>query len=728
MPVRLSLPRAKKQQTAYASSDSEVAKLRKLGFRLSARRRYGKHKLAKLNKKWELFEQEVRLFFEFGLKLSDVMGGAGIFLGDYQIDAMGGIDRTLLIVECKSKDRRGQKPLHGIIRSFRDSRRSLIHAAKQRFGLKYDTFVFIIALRDIAPSERDVEYAKQNKILLWTDAYLDSLRALYLTIGDRTRFYVLKELGLKIPFVAGRTKYLAFPALASKSREATLFSLLMPARDLLDISYVLRVESGQERAYQRFLDKKRLVNIARYIEGGQTFKNNVVLALDGSSSFRPYRAAKRLHNGQLGELRIPRRYASAWIIDGQHRVYGYARTDERLWEALLPVTALQTKNRAEEARIFIDINKNQKPVDPNLIWALLHRLNPHSQEGRISDLVRRLSREVGPFKNQIYIPGHGKRSSFDLFHANMCDTIADHLVEGKKSGFPLIMSDDRSETIQQSAIDKTIRILGRYFDWLSKVANESGARKWINDFFLTNNGFNVMTRTLVQILRYTNGSFTKAKAQSLFGRMLSIFLKQNEGQIDNMRKRTSSEGTRDDEAFRFIRALAAGNDDFATAYLVAHQAQQPEAYQVMKQIEQTLREFVSRRLTTVDARWWRTRVPGPIRADAEERKRGRELVPWLAPGDYDVLYFLNFADYKTIILRNDNWYQAFEKTFRDKEWLSYTMRVLEALRNDTMHTRDLTDQEMMLLKITSEQLNRAIEGGRLSTESREELTELAASL
>lgn len=207
----------------------------------------------------------------------------------------------------------------------------------------------------------------------------------------------MRELGGKPPLVpGGKGRHFRFIAMAANAGEDRIYSLFIPAGVLLDIAYVLRIESGQKKAYQRFLDQNRLFKIAKFLEDGKTIKNSIVLALDSSAKF----SAKKVRWGhvpafgsQIGLLKIPRQYASAWVIDGQHRLYGFARAEHDLQQSLLSVVALQTHSRTEEAETFVDINKNQKPVDPNLLWALFGVLYPHETRGVISDLVRQLATE-----------------------------------------------------------------------------------------------------------------------------------------------------------------------------------------------------------------------------------------------------------------------------------------------------------------------------------------------
>jgi len=64
-------------------------------------------------------------------------------------------------------------------------------------------------------------------------------------------------------------------------------------------------------------------------------------------------------------LKIPNAYGIAYIIDGQHRVYGYANS-EYVESNTIPVVAFNGLDSIEQLEIFMDINQNQKAVSPSL--------------------------------------------------------------------------------------------------------------------------------------------------------------------------------------------------------------------------------------------------------------------------------------------------------------------------------------------------------------------------
>ena len=708
MAIRIRLPKPSKQWRAIAP-ESECNKYLSAGYSLAPRRKFGKCVLTKAKKPWELFEEEILIYLRDGLRLEDVDGGPVCRFGGYQIDACGGLGDAFLVLECKSKKEMGGKPLRSEIRSLWNKKREISAHVRRIFPGKYHTVRFFLVLSQIAPSEKDSRYAHRKGISIWTESYFDSLKSLYLTIGERVKYYIQKELGLVPPLIGKlRGKYFRVPAIEAVLDDSSLYLFFLNSGLLLDLAYVLRVESGQKRAYQRFLDRSRLTKIARYLEAGNSFKNSIVVGLDPSSRFRskrPQWARNAMTGMKMGLLRLPRRYASLWIIDGQHRLYGYSRTEGSLLGNPLPVVAMRTKSRTEQAKTFVDINKNQKPVNPNILWTLFGTLQPDKPVGIISQLVKSLAEaRRGPFYEKIYVPGASRhrRRYYRIFHANFCETVSDHLVEGKHKGFPLIPAGDISSPAKRAeAIKKASKVLSGYFTVLFELAERVGKPEWVTEFFLRNNGVNVAVRLLVQVLEHTGGRADReALAPVLYP--LSQFMLEHAGEVDAMRRRTSSEGTRDQEAVRMVRCIAAVTPNFGQAYLRRHRQslQLHDSYRMLREIEGILRGIISERLSNISRNWWVERIPQDVRERAELRKKERESPwPWNEELDLSPIYYVDFNDYAKIIARRDNWREAFAQLFKDESWIHGKLRELDPIRKDIAHMRELTDRQLDRLSL-----------------------------
>jgi DGQHR domain-containing protein len=141
------------------------------------------------------------------------------------------------------------------------------------------------------------------------------------------------------------------------------YTLSMPS-DVLAVTCVVdwRVENPID-GFQRVLDKKRATDIAEYIDKGfGTIPTSIILSAQADSELH-YSASKRT----LRFRQIPRAFL---ILDGQHRVFGFALATTRF---RVPVVIYNNLNRMQECNLFVDINTKQRPV-PNELLLDIKRL------------------------------------------------------------------------------------------------------------------------------------------------------------------------------------------------------------------------------------------------------------------------------------------------------------------------------------------------------------------
>ena len=68
---------------------------------------------------------------------------------------------------------------------------------------------------------------------------------------------------------------------------------------------------------------------------------------------------------QIGTLHLPKQYRSVFIIDGQHRIFGYSGS-KYAGKNTIPVVAMVNLEKEEQVKLFMEINENQKAVPKNL--------------------------------------------------------------------------------------------------------------------------------------------------------------------------------------------------------------------------------------------------------------------------------------------------------------------------------------------------------------------------
>ncbi|MDE7437244.1 MAG: DGQHR domain-containing protein [Muribaculaceae bacterium] len=164
------------------------------------------------------------------------------------------------------------------------------------------------------------------------------------------------------------------PALKGSMGGKTYYMMSVEPDILLRIGFVLhrtKVNESMSPTYQRMLIPNRLKDIGKFIDNNGYFPNSIIINFDKGSKvrFESSGGASSNSESRFGTLIIPNAYGIAHIIDGQHRVYGYAGSEYRFTNSI-PVVAFYGMESREQLQIFSDINENQKAVRPALKFDL----------------------------------------------------------------------------------------------------------------------------------------------------------------------------------------------------------------------------------------------------------------------------------------------------------------------------------------------------------------------
>jgi DGQHR domain-containing protein len=155
------------------------------------------------------------------------------------------------------------------------------------------------------------------------------------------------------------------------------YTLSMPSDVLAECCTVDTRFDNPIEGFQRKLDIRRADEIARYIdEGIGTIPSSIVLSAQADAQLT-YSRARR-------SITFKKTPKSFLIIDGQHRVFGFSKAKSTL---RVPVVIYNSLTRAEECRLFIDINTTQRPV-PNELLLDIKRLAESEtlEESLLTDL------------------------------------------------------------------------------------------------------------------------------------------------------------------------------------------------------------------------------------------------------------------------------------------------------------------------------------------------------
>lgn len=183
----------------------------------------------------------------------------------------------------------------------------------------------------------------------------------------------------------------------------SLTTFALPAKHLVSLSYVaVRGRDNEEGAVQRVLNKQRITSIRDYVLGGTMFVNTFVLNWTNEEV-----------TPTLGQdsITIPLADASAQLIDGQHRLAGIEaamKSRPEVGENNVFVTLAVGLNTKEAARIFLNINTEQRPAPKSLIYDLYGVTDDDKNFAltRANDIAKELNENIAsPFYNLVKYPG-----------------------------------------------------------------------------------------------------------------------------------------------------------------------------------------------------------------------------------------------------------------------------------------------------------------------------------
>jgi len=172
-------------------------------------------------------------------------------------------------------------------------------------------------------------------------------------------------------------RFVSYTASLISQGNSRFYTLAMPSDVLAETCTVDTQEADPVAGFQRRLDEHRAQDIADYIDKGfGTIPGSIVLSAQPNADLE--------YNSQKRTLRF-RKYSGAFLIlDGQHRVFGFQKATARL---RVPVVIYNKLSKAEEARLFMDINTKQRPV-PNELLLAIKRLaqTETTQEAILKDI------------------------------------------------------------------------------------------------------------------------------------------------------------------------------------------------------------------------------------------------------------------------------------------------------------------------------------------------------
>lgn len=304
-----------------------------------------------------------------------------------KIDIFARDEETAFVVECKSREKRErrslQKDIHETI-CLQDFVRKSIYLDSKK-GLR-PKIIWLYVTYNIIWSESDVDRASRGNINVVTENELQYYETFIKHLGPAGRYQIIGEFlyGQKIPGLnSGR-----IPAIRGRIGGYVFYNFVTTPRRLLKISFVnhqaLNHPDGKP-AYQRMISSSRIKEIGKFVVNGGYFPTNILVNFVERPRFHLLPNKENTDpNIKFGWLTLPRMYRSAWIIDGQHRLYGYSHLSDKYLDQSIFILAFENMETIKEADLFMTINHKQKTVPRSLLDSLLADLRLGDPDPRTS--------------------------------------------------------------------------------------------------------------------------------------------------------------------------------------------------------------------------------------------------------------------------------------------------------------------------------------------------------
>ena len=656
----------------------------------------------------EVFENEVwMLLYKMGFTRMNKDNSFSVDLGgnSKQIDVFAMDDETCIFVECKSsetfeKSKSFKTELEAINGYYSD----LVKAVKNKYGDNYK-FKYIFATKNYLITESS---ADMNRMKTYDIAYFDYDTVLYYLaladhLGKAARYQLLGNLfkNTEIKNLENRVY-----ALNGKMGDTSYYMFSIEPERLLKMSYVLHRTKANKNlmpTYQRLIKKERLKGIRDFVNGGGFFPNSIIVSVDTNGNdlrFEPFPAADINSPVKGGVLYLPKHYRSMYVIDGQHRLYGYSET-EYAGSNVVPVVAFVDMCPDDQVKMFMDINENQKAVSKSLRNTLSIDLQWKSTDAkkRKEALMLRIAEDLGEDKDS---PLYKRVLTGEDKATDRCCITTEYLKEAiKDSRFLNEYSKNaikRVGTFDKNDNDLTEPFLEHFISKCLKSVTEYCDDEWnagAKGYLAINNTAYALIRIIddiVNIQLKKTGPSTVSDTYEMFRCSEDMLLELadviNKLPVEQRSKiKNAKGGSAKKDAWRILQlALNKADPEFINddlqRYIDEHCTDNhDDSERLLKDLEEHFRKEFKSVISTNDL--WINRIPDSLGASIaanvgqENYKRGKSGEP-----EIDEWYFVSFAEIEKIATYKDNWSVFAQRILsRSQDHAATKIETVEWLRN-----------------------------------------------
>lgn len=697
------------------------------------------------------------LLYRMGFKYLSGEGGAFLTVGDEpespenQIDVVAIDDEVAFAIECKSSSSPKKfSDFSADLAKLTGLKERFERAVKSSYSpLSKVPSVFAFWTSNLIVTDSDTARADAQKVVMLDDKDKDYYEQLVSQVGSAARFQFLADVlqNRQIPGLE-----LTVPAIRSKIAGTIAYNFTVSPEYFLKIAFVSHRARGAASdidAYQRLLKKNRLRAIARYISDGGFFPTNIVVNVAKSRWLQFDRSKQEEADTEstVGWLRIRPAYRVAWIIDGQHRLFAYAN-HPLASKSLISVMAFVGLAPSEQARLFVDINAEQKKVKQSLLEELYAELHWDAAEPEVrtrailSKVVQSLDVDLSsPLRDRILKADDTRTETRCISFTSVFKALerSEFFIERVKKGAVSIYGPLWANKNERT-VKRTLKFLSGYFDLVRSQATEvfdKGAGE--GGGLAMNDGITVCINVLRSIVSYFESKAPKTAAlihlsddelieliaplATLVGQHFGGLTADQMAQFRALRGvQGQTTGTRRVEEF-LRRNVADFDPPGLKEYLARERAQTTtKAFEEIQTVEKILQFTVLSELKSEygdkETEWFFGGVPIRVRKKVDDRINEQGGKSGGREQNFDVI------DYREIV--SANW-ELFEKILGRGEKGSKEKRTkwisdVNELRQKVMHASKgqslpITEEQLAILEDTREWLQHQVSEPPLEVQS-----------
>lgn len=646
-----------------------------------------------------------------------------------QIDVFASDDEVVLVIECKSTEAVTSGTFKQEVDAITGRRAGILKTIKKTYP--EHKVRFILATNNYTLTKPTRDRFAEAEVLHMDEDSIDYFLSLAEHLGKAARYQLLGYLfeGTRIPGIDPKV-----PAIQGKMGGYTYYSFAIEPARLLKLSYILhrnRANSLLMPTYQRLIKKSRLKKVAQFVDDKGFFPNSIILNIESGrrGALRFDRASQQGDGGKLGILHLPQTYRAAYVIDGQHRLYGFAGS-ARAETELIPVVAFEGLPRSEQVKLFMQINENQQAVPKNLRNTLNADLlwDSPDMNQRVRALKLRVAQHLGEQKSS---PLHGRviigENARSLTRCITIEGISAGLDRGNFIGSFTKTEMKRAGSFYRGSNDATFEYLVPFLELCLGQIRDALPSQWAlgnapGGFVFINTGIDSLLRVLSDIVEHLVDQYDVKPEDETSASMFDLASPFIEHVTTYLFTLTADEATEFRKLYgsggptKYWRqlqiALNQADSDFSPPGLAEYLKDQEkqfnvESFSMIQDLELFLNSDVQRRLQDkFGPRWFKDGVPIKVQQDAtqlafeknHDKDEEDEVEPWAC---------LHLIDYQKIVVHNHAvWQELFEKRYtrpgeeeKPGGWKARAnwMGELNGIRNKIDHIDTVTEDEYEFL-------------------------------